>query len=133
MYLRRLMQVRTSFVLVRITAMPYENFLFVKSVCKLICLNSVFPMQKFYGHVSLMAQSLCTSFSPLDFSQYETCCMHYSVQFVIYVSTTSKHINPYPTAFPYGNGMVLHFYQQQESSMTKTVHKVINKGLKTYV
>ena len=41
--------------------------------------------------------------------------------------------NPYPTAFPYGNGMVLHFYQQQESSMTKTVHKVINKGLKTYV
>ena len=42
-------------------------------------------------------------------------------------------INPYPTAFPYGNGMVLHFYQQQESSMTKIVHKVINKGLKTYV
>ena len=41
--------------------------------------------------------------------------------------------NPYPTAFPYGNGMVLHFYQQQESSMTKTVHKVINKGLKAYV
>ena len=38
--------------------------------------------------------------------------------------------NPYPTAFPYGNGMVLHFYQQQESSTTKTVHKVINKGLK---
>ena len=33
----------------------------------------------------------------------------------------------------YGNGMVLHFYQQQESSTTKTVHKVINKGLKTYV
>ena len=28
--------------------------------------------------------------------------------------------NPYPTAFPYGNGMVLHFYQQQESSTTKT-------------
>ena len=42
-------------------------------------------------------------------------------------------INPYPTAYPYGNGMVLHFYQQQESSTTKTVHKVINKGLKTYV
>ena len=42
-------------------------------------------------------------------------------------------IIPYPTAFPYGNGMVLHFYQQQESSTTKTVHKVINKGLKTYV
>ena len=42
-------------------------------------------------------------------------------------------IIPYPTAFPYGNGMVLHFYQQQESSTTITVHKVINKGLKDYV
>jgi len=41
--------------------------------------------------------------------------------------------NPYPTAFPYGNGMILHFYQQQESSTTITVHKVINKGLKAYV
>jgi len=41
--------------------------------------------------------------------------------------------NPYPTAFPYGNGRVLHFYQQQKSSTTKTVHKVINKRLKTYV
>ena len=41
--------------------------------------------------------------------------------------------NPYPMAFPYGNDMVLHFYQQQESSTTKTVHKVINKGLKMYV
>ena len=47
--------------------------------------------------------------------------------------TTPMYSNPYPTAFPYGNGMVLHFYQQQESSTTKTVHKVINKGLKTYV
>ena len=43
------------------------------------------------------------------------------------------NIIPYPTAFPYGNGMVLHFYQQQESSTTKTVHKVINKRLKAYV
>ena len=49
-----------------------------------------------------------------------------------YVPFICKY-NPYPTAFPYGNGMVLHFYQQQESSTTKTVHKVINKGLKTYV
>ena len=40
---------------------------------------------------------------------------------------------PYPTVFPYGNGMVLHFYQQHESRTTKTVHKVINKGLKAYV
>ena len=46
---------------------------------------------------------------------------------------TAQTINPYPTAFPYGNGMVLHFYQQQESSTTKTVHRVINKGLKAYV
>ena len=45
----------------------------------------------------------------------------------------NEYVNPYPTAFPYGNGMVLHFYQQQESSTTKTVHKVINKGLKAYV
>ena len=45
----------------------------------------------------------------------------------------NKGINPYSTAFPYGNGMVLHFYQQQESSTTKTVHKVINQGLKAYV
>jgi hypothetical protein len=49
------------------------------------------------------------------------------------VRTFSSRINPYPTAFPYGNGMVLHFYQQEESSTTKTVNKVINKGLKTYV
>ena len=47
--------------------------------------------------------------------------------------TSIYMINPYPTVFPYGNGTVLHFYQQQESSTTKTVHKVINKGLKAYV
>ena len=47
--------------------------------------------------------------------------------------TLFGYLNPYPTAFPYGNGMVLHFYQQQESSTTKTVHNVINKRLKTYV
>ena len=54
---------------------------------------------------------------------------------LLYGTATSGtgRVNPYPTAFPYGNGMVLHFYQQQESSTTKTVHKVINKGLKTYV
>ena len=44
-----------------------------------------------------------------------------------------KCFNPYSTAFPYGNGMVLHFYQQQESSTTKTLHNFINKGLKKYV
>ena len=59
----------------------------------------------------------------------------------MYVTTVPENLiwylilrlNPYPTAFPYGNGMVLHFYQQQESSTSKSVHKVINKGLKTYV
>ena len=49
------------------------------------------------------------------------------------LASSPEYVNPYPTAFPYGNGMVLHFYQQQESSTTKTVHKVINKGLKAYV
>ena len=60
----------------------------------------------------------------------------YNISFAEYVGILlilKMHFNPYPTAFPYGNGMVLHFYQQQESSTTKTVHKVINKGLKTYV
>ena len=57
----------------------------------------------------------------------------YFPQFFEEICTWKRYINPYPTAFPYGNGMVLHFYQQQESSTTKTVHKVINKGLKTYV
>ena len=53
--------------------------------------------------------------------------------FSLFFPLEKSIINPYPTAFPYGNGMVLHFYQQQESSTTKTVHEVINKGLKTYV
>ena len=51
----------------------------------------------------------------------------------IYLHKMTSAFIPYPTAFPYGNGMVLHFYQQQESSTTKTVYKVINKRLKTYV
>ena len=49
------------------------------------------------------------------------------------LSNVFRWFIPYPTAFPYGNGMVLHLYQQQESSTTKTVHKVINTGLKAYV
>ena len=61
----------------------------------------------------------------------ETCIWDYEKR--NYDCKCLLHFNPYPTAFPYGNGMVLHFYQQQESSTTKTVHKVINKGLKTYV
>ena len=60
---------------------------------------------------------------------------HFIKYLKLYISYANSYflLNPYPTAFPYGNGMVLHFYQQQESSTTKTVHKVINKGLKTYV
>jgi len=49
------------------------------------------------------------------------------------ITNGNNNNNPYPTGFPYGNGMVLHFYQQQESSTTKTVYKVINKRLKAYV
>ena len=57
----------------------------------------------------------------------------YTLVFFVFCVHIFSSINPYPTAFPYGNGMVLYFYQQQESSTTKTVHKVINKGLKAYV
>ena len=60
-------------------------------------------------------------------------CVYVPLKDVSVMEGCGMDINPYPTAFPYGNGMVLHFYQQQESSTTKTVHKVINKGLKTYV
>ena len=61
--------------------------------------------------------------------------LFWSIKFyqLLKIPINTLKFNPYPTAFPYGNGMVLHFYQQQESSTTKTVHKVINKGLKTYV
>ena len=58
---------------------------------------------------------------------------HIAPLLAVFFNWIKLFFNPYPTAFPYGNGMVLHFYQQQESSTTKTVHKVINKGLKTYV
>ena len=59
--------------------------------------------------------------------------LDFRLEVATFIGDKGASINPYPTAFPYGNGMVLHFYQQQESSTTKTVHKVINKGLKTYV
>ena len=65
------------------------------------------------------------------------CVLYYynrvSTQMQLTNISINININPYPTAFPYGNGTVLHFYQQQESSTTKTVNKVINKGLKAYV
>ena len=64
------------------------------------------------------------------------CCYEIKLSsiWIVWIEVIFKYlINPYPTAFPYGNGMVLRFYQQQESSTTKTVHKDINKGLKAYV
>ena len=39
-------------------------------------------------------------------------------------------VNPYRTAFPYGNGMVLHFYQQQESTRPKLYTKSLRRDLK---
>jgi hypothetical protein len=57
----------------------------------------------------------------------------FTVRIITKLREILPEIKPYPTAFPYGNVMVLHFYKQQESSTTKTVHKVINKGLKAYV
>ena len=75
---------------------------------------------------SCQATVLCSCMLPVGGPQSPETCGSWCVVILLW-------FNPYPTAFPYGNGMVLHFYQQQESSMTKTVHKVINKGLKTYV
>ena len=79
-----------------------------------------------------------------DFKYLEYCISEYKSDLADKLQTCNKingaiwrhfgkQINPYPTAFPYGKGMVLHFYQQQESSTTKTVYKVINKRLKTYI
>ena len=77
--------------------------------------------------------------SPCVVTFISTLCIKFNKKYVQWFTScdmyTDGHyvVNPYPTAFPYGNGMVLHFYQQQDSSTTKTVHKVINKGLKAYV
>ena len=82
----------------------------------------VFPLCPFCYNIFLT--SLCFQTEPTTQSHRQNYTLYVSCAIVV---------NPYPTAFPYGNGMVLHFYQQQESSTTKTVHRVINKGLKTYV
>jgi hypothetical protein len=83
-------------------------------------------------------KSICHSTSRFIIKSNSTFCSHREFVYFIWISDQTTiislySINPYPTAFPYGNGMVLHFYQQQESSTTKTVYKVIKKGLKTYV
>ena len=86
-------------------------------------------VQQRYGSLNKGVLLLVISFIQIFTITYLEQPMY--VGYVTYI--LQLQFNPYPTAFPYGNGMVLHFYQQQESSMTKTVHKVINKGLKTYV
>ena len=90
-----------------------------------------------YWWISVISH-LYTEFSCLLKQWYNFCIIRlvpftFTSRFISLLTSDTLVINPYPTAFPYGNGMVLHFYQQQESSTTKTVHKVINKGLKTYV
>ena len=75
-------------------------------------------LKEFQNNGKMNHKFVC--FSPQNIVLSHFCC----------TLLNQSYLNPYPTAFPYGNGMVLHFYQQQESSTTKTVHKVINKGLK---
>ena len=88
--------------------------------------NSIFPLSENRIHAKLdliwYRMLRATQFYSVNSEKYDKG-----------LSISLCHDNPYPTAFPYGNGMVLHFYQQQENSTTKTVHKVINKGLKAYV
>jgi len=76
---------------------------------------------------------LCAILNVMSADTYPCISVPYFMRYSEHVSNIPRDINRYPTAFPYGNGMVLHFYQQQESSTTKTVHKVINNRLKTYV
>jgi len=61
--------------------------------------------------------------------QYVAPCSCSGVDICLLGGWPTNSVNPYPTAFPYENGMVLHFYQQQESSTTKTVHRIINRDL----
>ena len=81
----------------------------------------------------LFACPLVNRFKHIHQNHINQLTAFYHTKLIIRGHRLELPVNPYPTAFPYGNGMVLHFYQQQESSTTKTVHKVINKGLKTYV
>ena len=97
---------------------------------KQLCVKS-FSVLSFYLHVSVNnghrnARSRPSATNIFTYVCFPLCSALSLVLFKV-------SFNPYPTAFPYGNGVVLHFYQQQESSTTKTVHKVINKGLKAYV
>ena len=97
-----------------------------------------------YGFISFSLQTECKSvfecneMEGIEKPRKSRLFSRSQIVFVVVQTATRKNgrcvpVIPYTTAFPYGNGMVLHFYQQQEHSTTKTVHKVINKGLKTYV
>ena len=97
----------------------------VFSVCVMIIMDCcgltlILALRSVRYYWSITSSTACSPFSATE-------C------FLLHFPVSSSFLNPYPTAFPYGNGMVLHFYQQQESSTTKTVNKVINKGLKAYV
>ena len=92
-----------------------------------LCLRNAYVQQHQQFHAAILTnvpilQRRCAIWSHMG---WKNKC----IRFLEFRHVGRFYNNPYPTAFPYGNGMVLHFYQQQESSMTKTVHKVINKGL----
>ena len=113
---------------------------FMKFVCLVLCSQehatcaAISAWRKHlitYGNVQMLTCFKNSIRCPIKktYDEEQWSCLP-ELQFLLLFQNTN---NPYPTAFPYRNGMVLHFYQQQESNTTKTVHKVINKGLKTYV
>ena len=113
---------------------PEFPFPFISLRFFLLFFSFIFPFY-FLSFIFLFS-SLYLFFFNLSF-QYFSFCFHHCLPFLYSLLSPFLLLifpfNPYPIAFPYGNGMFLHFYQQQESSTTKTVHRVINKGLKTYV
>ena len=100
-----------------------------------LCNTSEERRSPFYNFISNRFLPICSHYGGIKSAHCRKIIYIQRGKFSKYTNNQQMHfnINPYPTAFPYGNGMVLHFYQQQESSTTKTVHKVINKGLKTYL
>ena len=117
------------------TSLPEEGTacdITILCLCK-VCFH--FMMQLSHIHKTGVNIFIRGHTSTIIFNLWQTLMITFRTRFFVRVEFEkyAVFINPYPTAFPYGNGMVLHFYQQQESSTTKTVHKVINKGLKAYV
>ena len=117
-----------SAIIQKMTASWHPQWLEIKGECTTCSLNKEWHQSSSPKHQKIPQSGLCGKNDDDDdviVGMSKPTC-----------SATHVHkgtIIPYPTAFPYGNGMVLHFYQQQESSTTKTAHKVINKGLKAYV